>query len=441
VGAAPVVTTSTQWEITGLEVTTTNASVVGPQLVTVNYGAGPTLIGKTNAGTINGNATQIYGSDGTADGTVAQEFESAFPVTGGGLGNTTAVLATDVDPFDALSAAYLEGTLGTGLLITPPTSFGLDAQAALRLEGVTTVYVVGGPLAIAPSVISQIQATPAFLKGGVTPTGLNLKVVGPIYGATADDTAQSIATYFGSAIGSATFAGAYNTTGGVYNDQGVAASASNSGPTASTPTAIVISDTDYQDAMSIAPEAFFQRFPIILTEQAPGTGTPTLGTQASAALTSLGVHQVIVIGGQLAIPNTVVTGIQALNGGISVLRIAGTDATDTAAELANFALAAGPNGLGWKALQTGEALPLTVMASHADYWSDELGAAALGGNANLTTFGYEPMILVENPTTVGTYTTAELAVLHALGITNLTVLGGPLAMPAATVSTLSAGIA
>ncbi len=81
-----------------------------------------------------------------------------------------------------------------------------------------------------------------------------------------------------------------------------------------------------------------------------------------------------------------------------------------------------------------------VLASHVDYWSDALGAAALGGGANPTTYGTEPIILVENPTTIGSYTASELSTLGGAGISNLTVLGGPLAMPSSTVSTLLAGL-
>ncbi|MHB1783932.1 MAG: hypothetical protein ACYCTE_14835 [Acidimicrobiales bacterium] len=435
-GAPPSAINSTLIQIMGLSVTTGGTGTKpGAQTVTITDDApiGGTAVASVSVGTILGSTSQIWGPDGTPDGTVAQEFESAFPVnsltttpTGG---NTTVVLATDVDPYDALSAAYLEGQLHTGLLITPPTSLGADAMAAMRLEGVQTVYVVGGPLAITPAVIAQIQSTPAYTPGGLTATGADLKVVGPIYGATADATSQMISTYFGASYGSAQFASAYGaatstTGGGLYND--TVGSSSTSGPTTATSTAIVLSDTDWQDAMSIAPEAYALRLPIILT-------TPlALDTTASSALTTLGVKQVIVVGGQLALTNTVVTSIQALNGGISVLRIAGQDGTDTAGQLANFALAATPSGLGWT--------PGSVLASHANYWSDALGAAALGGGAS-STYKYEPLILVESPLVVGTYTTAELGKLHSDGVTGATILGGPLAMPASTVSTIQAGLA
>jgi putative cell wall-binding protein len=350
-------------------------------------------------------------------------------------------LATDAahaNGSDALAASYLEGTLNTGLLITPATSLGADAQHALQLEGVTTVYVVGGPLAVSPAVIAQIQALPAYNPGGLTTTGSNVKVVGPIYGAdgTAEGTAAAIATYYGTAFGAASFPAAYTATGiGAYNT--TTGTGSTTAPAGYVPTAVVVASNDWQDAMSIAPEAFKMRFPVVLA--GPSSST-TLNADASAALTSLGVKQVIVVGGQLALQNSVEAAIAALNGGISVLRIAGIDATGTAAQIANFALStAGSNsGLGLTAGVVGNR---AVIASHGDYWSDALGAAALGGGANAS-FGFEPIILTQSPTVVGPYTTAELAVLAGLTpqVTNLTVLGGPLAMPSSTVNTLLAGL-
>jgi hypothetical protein len=286
-------------------------------------------------------------------------------------------------------------------------------------------------------VIAQIEALPAYNPGGLTTTGSNVKVVGPIYGSdgTAAGTAAAIATYYGSAYGSLSFPGAYTSTGlGLYNT--TTGAGSTVAPTGYAPTAVVVASTDWQDAMSIAPEAFAKRMPVILA--GPSSST-TLGADASAALTSLGVKQVILVGGQLAVQNSVEAQIAALNGGISVLRIAGIDATDTAAQIANFALASSSAGLGYTA---GTATNRAVLASHGDYWSDALGAAALGGGANMTTFGFEPIILTQSPTVVGTYTTKELGVLAGLAtpVTNLTVLGGPLAMPSSTVNTLLAGL-
>ncbi|MBW4029547.1 MAG: hypothetical protein HIU57_02570 [Acidobacteria bacterium] len=471
--AAPTTSTTAFWTLSGASVFTNNApagavnmNVVDTQTVTPAVPAVPAIPAGSPGGptpgvpavpavlssfdmftgvqvaSIAGNTTTIFGANGTPDGTVAQEFLNAYPynTASGQYGNRNVVLATDTpsaNGSDALAASYLEGTLNTGLLITPATSLGTDAQNAIRLAGVTTVYVVGGPLAISPTVIAQIQALPAYNPGGLTTTGSNVKVVGPIYGSdgTPEGTAAMIAQYFAKNFGAGSFPLAYTASGGAYNDTtGSATAVAPSGATA-LPTAIVIASSDWQDAMSIAPEAFARRFPVILT----GTSTSTtLGADAQAALTALGVKQVIVIGGQLALQNTVEAQIAALNGGISVLRIAGIDATDTAAQIANFAWSTAGNnsGLGW----TAAAGFNSILASHADYWSDALGAAALGGGGNPTQFGYEPILLTQSPLVIGTYTTKELAVAGSLGVNHLNVLGGPLAMPAATVTAMLAGL-
>lgn len=419
---------SVLFTLNNVSVITAGANL-GAQMVAIGSSLGS--VANVSVGAILGTVTTISGADGSADGTVAAEFENAYPASSGG--NTSVVLATDApsaNGSDALAASYLEGTLHTGLLITPSTSLGTDARQAIQLEGVKTVYVVGGPLAISAAVISQIKALQVYNPGGLTLAGGNVTVVGPIYGTdgTAAGTAAAIAQHFGTAYGAGAFPGAYSASGGTYNDS--TGNASTSGPTSPVPTAIVIASTDWQDAMSIAPEAFNRRFPVILA--GPSTDT-TLGADASAALTALGVKQVIVIGGQFALQNSVETQIAALNGGISVLRIAGIDATDTAVQIANFALATGTSGLGWTPGNN------SVLASHVDYWSDALGAAALGGGANAS-FGTQPIVLVENPTTVGQYTTAEMPKLGALGVSNLTVLGGPLAMPSSTVQSLLSGL-
>lgn len=80
-----------------------------------------------------------------------------------------------------------------------------------------------------------------------------------------------------------------------------------------------------------------------------------------------------------------------------------------------------------------------VLVSHANYWSDALGAASLGGGAN-PVLGTEPLLLTESPSNVGVYTTGELAILKSEKVTNLMVLGGPLAMRASTVQNVLSGL-
>lgn len=425
----------------GVSLTFSGISIVpsgtgGPITGTVSFTSG------TNSGTVAlsvpiateiGASTRLYGY--TADDTVATEFEAAFPVTSGGV--RTAVVATDKDPYDALTAAYLAGQLGTGVLIVPQTGFtGSAAAQAIQLEGVTSVYIVGGPLAVPSTVTSQITSTPAYNVGGVTQTGSNLTIAAQIYGTTADDTAQMVATHFGTAFGEPPATpSAYNGAGGTYNDTSGTSSAT--GPTTPVPTAFVISDTDWQDATTLGPIAYAYRIPIILTQA--NYSSSAIGSQATSALTTLGIKQAIVVGGQLAFPNAWVSSIQSLNGGISVMRIAGQDYTDTAVQLAKFELATSPSGLGWHGgTATG------YLLSHGDYWADALGAAAIAGNPTFavggTTFGYEPIVTTENPTTEGQYLSAYVTSVAPSGAA-INVLGGPLAVSSTLVTSIQASLA
>jgi putative cell wall-binding protein len=347
-----------------------------------------------------------YGA--TPDATTATEFSSVVNCSDSAPTHNTAVVATDLDPYDALSAATLEGALSatgnpTALLITPQGSAGPDLMNALKADGVGTVYVVGGPLAISSSVISTLQSTPATTCSGGTAiaTSSSIKVVGPIYGATADDTAMDIDNQANS-IDALTNtlpapAATYNDTTG--NTTGTWTTGGR--------TAIVVSDTDYADAMAVAGAAFQRRIPVILT---PAT---SLGSQATTELSALSITNVLVLGGQLAVANNVVTTLGA--SGYAVLRIAGQDQTDTAQLLARYEES--PSGLDWSASSH------TALLAQGAYWSDALGSAAISSANNA------PLFLTEGPTSgLGTYLPTGLTA-EATTIFNLQVLGGPLAVP------------
>ncbi|MDA8296259.1 MAG: cell wall-binding repeat-containing protein [Actinomycetota bacterium] len=394
-------------------------------------------------------STAIYGTN--AEATAAAEFDNAFVSVSGGsatcTNNGNAVLATAADPYDALSASYLEGQLGTGVLITPPSSSGtIDPAtlAALKYAGVQRVYVVGGPDAVTTAEINALANTPAYLCGGLATTGSNIVVEPAIYGQTADDTAQAIDNYLSNGVGGQgtptlpTLAGAFSSAS-TYNQ--TTGNGSSAAPSATAKTAIVVSDTDWQDADTAAGIAYLYHLPVILT---PGNA---LGAQASSELVTLGINQVIALGGNLALSNNVVTAIQALNGGISVLRVAGYDYTQTAADIAMLE----GNVLGWK--QT--TLYVAQGTTAGNGWGDSLAAAPLSacggtcptGGAGASTV-HEGILLTESPTAgEGTYTAAVLKAAgtptNGLGsglTTGIQVLGGPYAVTAATISAMQASL-
>ena len=371
----------------------------------------------------------IYGE--TPAATAAAEFDAAL-VTGSGSSTTcsdhgNAVVATSADPYDALSAAFLEAQLGTGVLITAPTHLDASTLAALRLGGVQRVYVVGGLLAVSQADIDALKSTPAYDCGGTSPTGKDIVVYSGISGQTADDTAAAIDSYItGTGTGALpSISGAYSTES-TYNQ--TTGNETASAPTGTQKTAIVVADTDFQDATAAAGMAYEYKLPVILT---PGDA---LGPQATSELTKLGITQVIALGGQLALQPQVVDSIEALNVGgkpISVLRIAGADGTESAADLALFE----GQRLGWH--------DSTVLVAQGAYWSDALGSAALAGKSS------ESLLLTEGPKAgVGQYTAAVLKVAgtspDGLGsgvTTSIQVLGGPLAVPQAQVTQMQQALA
>jgi putative cell wall-binding protein len=388
-------TAGSTYTVSGLAV---NApTTTGPVDVSAKYGVaaptdcgstGTSLAGQAVAYTVGTPYTQIYGAD--ADGTAAAELEREFPpgVQCPGNNSTTTsqssvpgprpvVLATDQNYPDALAGAYLARYLGTGELLTPTASLSSVTLNALRQEGITNVYVVGGPLAISQADISQLEATDVYNCGGsaVVDNALGQPVtlsVTQIYGQTEYDTAQDIAEYAPTSfVGTASFTGAYSGTNssggnGMYND--TAGNASTTAlSSAPLPTAILATGTGWQDAMSASALSYAERFPILLT-------TPdALSSQAQSAITALGIHQVIVMGGPLAISNSVVTSLQGM--GVSVLRIAGQDYTDTADQLANFEVNTTSNGLGlgWDPINT-------VTVARGDFYTDGLAGAVVAAN-------------------------------------------------------------
>lgn len=372
----------------------------------------------------------IYGQN--ASDTTAAEYDAAFVSTNSAgtatcTNNGNAVVSTSADPYDALSASYLEGLLGGGVLLTSPTSLDASTIAALKYAGVQRVYVVGGLLAVDQAVISQIQALPAYTCGGLATTGANIVVYSGISGQTADDTAVAIDNYISTNLaGNLPSITAAYSAAATYNQ--TTGNATATAPVGTQTTAIVVADTDYQDATTAAGLAYKYHLPVILT-----TGS-ALSATASAELTKLGITQVLALGGQLALTPAVVTSIQALSVNsvpVSVIRIAGQDGTQTAADLALFE----GQQLGWTAS--------TVLVAQGSYWSDALGAAALSAN------GMKPLLLTEGPTKgVGTYTDAVLktagSIPNGLGsgtTAGIQVLGGPLAVTAAQITEMQQSLA
>lgn len=378
---------------------------------------------------------RIYGQ--TADGTAAGELTAAF--TNGCPASKNVVLATDQNFPDALSASYLASKLTTGVLLTPTNALAAETVTALRIGGINHVYIVGGPLAVSETVVAALQAEPVYNCGGTVPvtnptTGAQVfETVTQVYGQTQYDTAQTVAQYFGSTVGTGSFNGAYPTsiTGtSAYNTTtGLSGTLAPTSSTA-TPTAILATGQTFPDAMAASAMSYAKQWPILLTQQG------SLSSQASAAIIDLGIKQVIVMGGPIAVSDTVVTQLVAL--GVSVLRIAGTDYTDTAQLLAQFELSTTtvsgqPTGLGWAVSNA-----YNILVARGDFYADALAGSALGG------LNKSPIVLTFGPNTLGTGIPGLFTTEHGLTAPNqvntITVLGGPIAVTPATVNAVLASI-
>ena len=444
-------TTPASYRVSGLAVDAPSAP--GPVDVMATEGTSADCtsdtgsIGKAVGYTVASTAlVRVYGA--TADATAAAELEHQFGTTGtncpGRPGARPVVLATDASYQDALASAYLASYLGTGELLTPGARLSSVTATAMREEGITTVYIVGGPLAVSDNVYQQLLSLTAYTCGGVTrltPANPVHLEVHRIWGQTAYDTAQFVAQYPPPAtVGVLNVPGAYvgtNATDGRGQFNDTAGTASTPPASASTlATAILATGRGFQDAEAAGVVSYADRLPLLLT-------TPrTLSPQVTSAVAALQIKQVIVMGGQLAVSDSVVTSLERL--GLTVLRIAGRDYTDTAAQLADFELASrvGQVGLGWTA--TGG-----VTVARGDFYSDGVAGAVLVAGAGRThTHSPEPLLLSLASGTVGAALKQFLHTAGRIGIdgvaanrvSHLTVLGGPLALTTAAVGAMTADL-
>ena len=134
------------FELTGVHVDVPKPAATGTETVSIGYTttaalcSAPTslLSGATAFAIGSAPSGPIYGT--TADATTGAEFDAQFVTVTAGVAACTnggnAVFATDNAPWDALSAAYLEAQLGTGVLITSPSApVDPNTLAALKYAG------------------------------------------------------------------------------------------------------------------------------------------------------------------------------------------------------------------------------------------------------------------------------------------------------------------
>ena len=332
-----------------------------------------------------GNATVSIAGVGNYTGTASGTFEitkavdeglnrvsgklrydtmSALTKQGGWETGGTVILAFGGNYPDALTAASLAGDSNSPILLTEGN--GLSPQAAEEIQQLrpSKVIIVGGPAVITDSVKNSVVAAAP----GAT--------VQRIWGETRYETATNI-------------------LGELNNNSS---------------TAIVTTGTNFADALSVSPYAFATHAPIVLSD--PNNG---LTDQTINELKAKNVSNVIIIGGQNAVPQKVET--QLATAGLQVSkRIAGSTRFETSQMIADFELA--DDSLGFKAdgiiLATGNNFP------------DALTAGPLGGR-NRT-----PLLLVDT----GAQSAASWLAKHNGEISGSLLVGGDNAISSSDVATL-----
>ena len=383
-------------------------------------------------------ANSVFGAN--AEATAAQAVDHQFDSAKGDCVSNTvgpdfffgsSIFLARSDLYnDGLGAAYAAGSVNSGVLLTPTNSLDPLTATQIRLQGVSTVFVAGGPLAVSDAVVDQLDNMVAYQCGGTQPridplTGLpqTLNVI-RIFGQTAYDTNERLAEFVGAeppaAFGEFGATGEFNSTSG----------ASTAGPAPAGPvnTALLVTGENFQDAMVASVPAYGGDFlssigqtgPMPLIATTPGSLSP----QAVNAIFNQHIGQVLVIGGPLAVSDNVMNQLAGL--GVYSVRIAGQDNTETSTQLASFELS--PSlGFGylnydpdWSAYVNRTAGNINfnrqdpsarmVLLTRGDYYADAMSAAAVLSvhNGRFENDQKFPLIATVNPSTLGPAVTAFL---------------------------------
>ena len=240
----------------------------------------------------NGNVQRLSGSD---------RFLTAVEISreryaDGDLAGGAVLVATGMAFPDALSGSTLAGAVDGPVLLTPPTRLHGGVAAEIERLGASTVYVLGGPSSVSGPVLSAIDSIPGV--------GTVRRLHGPDRFATTLDVART--------------ADALIKAGG--DPEGVAG------------VAFVVNGLNFPDALAASPMAAWNRAPILLT--LPDRLHPTV----RAAISDLGITDVVIVGGPPAVSDGVRAALETeLGGADHVRRISGASRYDTARALAAWA--------------------------------------------------------------------------------------------------------
>lgn len=257
-------------------------------------------------------------------------------------------IASGEDYPDALAVSFAAGSAGVEqgpILLSRSHDLTDETRQALSELSPERVFVVGGPEAIEPAVVDELE-------------GRGYDEVVRVHGSDRYETAAAVAFGWGSGQGD---------VGTLDGDR----------------TALVASGAAFADALAAGPLAAAARLPLLLTP--PNQGHP----EVDRRLADLDVERIVIFGGEEAISSEVVRHYQAQ--GYQVERWGGDHRMHTATIVADNAR----NRLGFNA-------SLTLLARGDDF-PDGLSASVHAGAHRA------PIVLTHNPTTLSDTTRGWLS--------------------------------
>jgi len=248
------------------------------------------------AGTGTGNLTWDIASTPTLGATQriwgANRYDTAVRVSRSAFAAgscETVVLATGQAFPDALSGIGLAGAYGSPLLLTPTASLHAGTLAEIERLGADNVVIVGGTVAVSAGVENALKSE------GLSVT----RVKGDNRYETAAAVAREVVRI--------------------------------NGPRTEQPFFVVRGDA-FADALSAAPIAYANGFPVLLT------AVDSLPAATSAVIGDLGLDEAVIVGGTAAVSSRVASAVGALPAVRTVHREAGLNRYETAAALAKYAV-------------------------------------------------------------------------------------------------------
>ena len=247
---------------------------------------------------------------------------------GGWSASDKVILASGANYPDALSASALAGVHDAPIILTDPTELSSKAAAAIKQLGPSTIYVVGGPSAVSDEVLQAANN----ICGSNTIR---------LYGSTRYETSLEILRQCNS----------------------------------SSDTVIVATGANYADSLSISPFAYVTKSPIVLCD--PNGG---LTQEAIEAIRAGGFSRAILVGGNAAVPDVVISQLNNANIATDgIRRLSGATRYETSTQITAFEISE-------TGLFTADPLGFATGSNYAD-------ALAMGpcmGRIN------SPLLLVDN---------------------------------------------